>query len=353
MTTLENDILIKALMRQPTSRTPIWIMRQAGRYLPEYKLTRRRAGSFLELAKNPNLAAEVTLQPVERFDLDAAIVFSDILTIPDAMGLGLRFVEGEGPFFHKPIRNEEDVNSLVVPDPYDKLRYVIDAIEQSKKSLKNRIPLIGFSGSPFTLACYQIEGRGGTDFSYVKKMLYDNPSLFHKLLSINTRAVIDYLNAQINAGANAIMLFDTWGGILSYNAYIDFSLKYLKKILEALLRESGGHYVPKTIFTKGGGGWLDLISSVGADAVGVDWQVDLGLARNLTKGKVALQGNLDPAVMLASPEIVRREAEAVLKSFGKGKGHVFNLGHGISQHTDPENVKVLVETVKQKSPMFH
>ena len=353
MPTLENDILIKALMRQPTSRTPIWIMRQAGRYLPEYKRTRQRAGSFLELAKNPNLAAEVTLQPIERFDLDAAIVFSDILTIPDAMGLGLHFVEGEGPFFHNPIRSEEDIHCLVVPDPYDKLRYVMDAIEQSKKSLKNKIPLIGFSGSPFTLACYQIEGRGGTDFTYVKKMLYDNPSLLHKLLSINTKAVIHYLNAQINAGANAIMLFDTWGGILSYNAYIDFSLNYLKTTLEGLLKESDGQYVPKTIFTKGGGGWLDVISTVGADAVGVDWQVDLGLARDLTKGKVALQGNLDPAVMLASPEIVRREAEAVLKSFGKGNGHVFNLGHGISQHTDPENVKVLVETVKQKSPMFH
>ncbi len=328
-------------------------MRQAGRYLPEYKKTREKAGSFLNLAKNPDLATEVSLQPLERFNLDAAIVFSDILTIPDAMGLGLHFVEGEGPCFERPLRDEKSIYGLAPPDPSKELRYVIDTIRQLRKALKNRLPLIGFSGSPFTLACYQIEGRGGSDFQLVKKMLYERPKLLDVLLEVNTKSVIDYLNAQIMAGADAVMIFDTWGGILSQECYIKFSLKYIERILGGLIPSLDGRKVPKTVFSKGGAVWLDLLSKSGADAIGIDWQLDIGLARKVVNERVALQGNLDPSVLFGSPELVKSEVGKVLESYGNGSGHVFNLGHGVSQHTPPENVEILVEAVRDKSPSFH
>jgi uroporphyrinogen decarboxylase len=353
MTRPKNDTFLRALLRQPTPHTPIWIMRQAGRYLPEYNQTRARAGSFLELCKNPDLATEVTLQPLARFDLDAAILFSDILTIPDAMGLGLHFVEGEGPQFERPLRDEWEVRDLSPPDPAEHLGYVLDAVSQIRKALANEVPLIGFSGSPFTLACYMIEGRGGTEFALVKRMLYARPDLLHRILDVNARAVTAYLNAQIEAGAQAVMLFDTWGGALSHAAYHEFSLRYLEQIIEGLERTREGQAVPRIVFTKGGGVWLESIAAIGADAVGLDWTVDIGEARARIGGDVALQGNLDPAVLFATPEIVRAEAGKVLASFGAGAGHVFNLGHGISQHTPPENVAALVDAVHELSRPFH
>ena len=349
---IKNDLLIRAMLRMPTERTPVWIMRQAGRYLPEYRKIRSKAGSFLALAKNPALATEVTLQPLLRYNLDGAILFSDILTIPDAMGMELYFVEGEGPRFAKPLNSEEAITSLVPPDPYDKLKYVIDTVEQVSRDLKKQVPLIGFSGSPFTLACYQIEGRGGTNFQNVKRMIYDSPLIFHKLLDVNARAIIDYLNAQINSGVDVVMLFDTWGGILTHSAYLEFSLFYLEKILSELKLENESRKVPSVIFTKGGGVWLEKIVRLNVDAVGIDWQVDLGWAKKIAGNKVALQGNLDPAVLLSSPKVVKAEVEKVLDSFGSGAGHVFNLGHGISQHTDPDNLQVLIETVKILSPGY-
>jgi uroporphyrinogen decarboxylase len=353
MTRPKNDTFLRALLREPTPYTPIWIMRQAGRYLPEYNQTRARAGSFLELCKNPDLATEVTLQPLARFDLDAAILFSDILTIPDAMGLGLHFVEGEGPRFERPLRDEWEVRDLSVPDPVEHLGYVLDALSQIRKALANEVPLIGFSGSPFTLACYMIEGRGGTEFALVKRMLYSRPDLLHNILDINARAVTAYLNAQIEAGAQAVMLFDTWGGALSHAAYHEFSLRYLEQIVERLTRSRDGQIVPRIVFTKGGSVWLESIAAIGADALGLDWTVDIGQARARVGAKVALQGNLDPAVLFATPEIVRAEAGKVLASFGEGAGHVFNLGHGISQHTAPENVAALVDAVHDLSRAFH
>ena len=343
---LENDTMIRALLREPTAYTPIWLMRQAGRYLPEYNQTRARAGSFLALCKNPDLATEVTMQPLARYRLDAAIVFSDILTIPDAMGLGLYFAEGEGPKFERPLREEWEIRDLSAPDPSTHLRYVLDAVRQCRQALAGSVPLIGFSGSPFTLACYMIEGKGSSDFASVKKMLYLRPDLLHKILSVNTVAVTDYLNAQIEAGAEIVMIFDTWGGMLSHAAYHEFSLAYMQKIVAGLKREHGGQRVPKIIFTKGGGGWLESIADTGCDAVGLDWTVDIGLARARVGSRVALQGNLDPAVLLSSPEAVQREAVAVMKRFGSGPGHVFNLGHGISQHTPPEHVSALIEAVR-------
>ena len=343
---LENDTMIRALLREPTAYTPIWLMRQAGRYLPEYNQTRARAGSFLALCKNPDLATEVTMQPLARYRLDAAIVFSDILTIPDAMGLGLYFAEGEGPKFERPLREEWEIRDLSAPDPTTHLRYVLDAVRQCHQALAGSVPLIGFSGSPFTLACYMIEGKGSSDFASVKKMLYRRPDLLHKILSVNTTAVTDYLNAQIEAGAEIVMIFDTWGGMLSHAAYHEFSLAYMKKIVAGLMREPAGHRIPNIIFTKGGGGWLESIADTGCDGVGLDWTVDIGLARERVGSRVALQGNLDPAVLLSSPEAVQREAVAVLKQFGAGSGHVFNLGHGISQYTPPENVSALIEAVR-------
>jgi len=353
MSKLKNDTFIRALLREPTPYTPVWLMRQAGRYLPEYNQTRARAGNFLALCKNPDLATEVTLQPLARYALDAAIVFSDILTIPDAMGLGLYFAEGEGPRFERPLREEWEIRDLTAPDPATHLRYVLDTVSQVRRSLAGSVPLIGFSGSPFTLACYMIEGRGSSDFATVKKMLYERPDLLHRILEINTQAVITYLNAQIEAGAQAVMLFDTWGGMLSHAAYHEFSLAYLRRIIAGLTREREGLRVPNIVFTKGGGGWLENIAAIGCDAVGLDWTVDIGAARARVGMRVALQGNLDPAILLSSPQVVQREAAAILASYGKGSGHVFNLGHGISQHTPPENVAALIETVRTTSVAYH
>ena len=345
---MQNDTFLRALLREPTDHTPVWIMRQAGRYLPEYNATRKRAGSFLALAQTPELACEVTLQPLERFPLDAAILFSDILTVPDAMGLGLHFVEGEGPRFHRPLRDEAAIRALAAPD-LDKLRYVFDAVALIRKTLAGRVPLIGFSGSPFTLACYMIEGGGSEDFRTVKTMLYSRPDLLHRLLAVNAEAVAAYLNAQIDAGAQAVMVFDTWGGSLSHAAYEEFSLAYSRQVLARLRREREGRIVPRILFTKGGGGWLEAMAGAGADALGIDWQTDLGAARRRTGGQVALQGNMDPMALFAPPEAIQREARRVLASYGDGPGHVFNLGHGISQHTPPEHVAALVEAVHEAS----
>jgi uroporphyrinogen decarboxylase len=353
MPALQNDTLIRALLREPTPYTPIWIMRQAGRYLPEYNRTRARAGSFMDLCRNAAAATEVTLQPLERFPLDAAILFSDILTIPDAMGLGLAFVEGEGPRFARPLRDEKAILALGVPDPAGELRYVIDAVAQIRKALAGRVPLIGFSGSPFTLACYMIEGRGGTEFHETKRLLYERPDLMHHLLHVNARAVTAYLAAQVEAGAQAVMLFDTWGGALSGEAFHEFSLRYMQLVLAGLPREHAGARIPRVVFTKGGGQWLESLAHIGADGVGLDWTVDIAKARSRVGDRVALQGNLEPAVLFASPEAIRREANKVLAGYGHGPGHVFNLGHGISQFTPPEHVAALVETVHASSRQFH
>ncbi len=353
MTKLINDTLIRALLRQPTEYTPVWLMRQAGRYLPEYNQTRARAGDFLSLCKNPNFATEVTLQPLARFPLDAAILFSDILTIPDAMGLGLYFSEGEGPRFERPLREEWEIRALTVPDPGVHLRYVIDAVSQIRKALNGQVPLIGFSGSPFTLACYMIEGGGGTDFRQIKTMLYQRPDLLHHILSVNAQAVTDYLNAQIEAGAQAVMIFDTWGGALSHEAYQAFSLQYMKQIISQLKREKDGVRVPSIIFTKGGGLWLEQMVDSRCDAIGLDWTIQLADARKRVQDKVALQGNIDPAVLFATPEVIKHEVAKVLASYGKGSGHIFNLGHGISQFTLPENAFALVEAVHSLSRQYH
>jgi uroporphyrinogen decarboxylase len=328
-------------------------MRQAGRYLPEYNQTRARAGNFLALCKNPDLATEVTLQPLARYALDAAIVFSDILTIPDAMGLGLYFAEGEGPRFERPLREEWEIRDLTAPDPAVHLRYVLDTVSQVRRTLAGSVPLIGFSGSPFTLACYMIEGRGNSDFAAVKKMLYQRPDLLHRILKVNTHAVVAYLNAQIEAGAQAVMVFDTWGGMLSHAAYHEFSLAYIERIIGGLKRTHAGARIPNIVFTKGGGGWLESIAATGCDAVGLDWTVDIGAARARVGARAALQGNLDPAILLSTPEAIQREASAILASYGKGNGHVFNLGHGISQHTPPENVSALIEAVRGSSVRYH
>jgi uroporphyrinogen decarboxylase len=349
---MKNDTLLRALLRQPTEYTPVWIMRQAGRYLPEYNETRRRAGSFLALAKTPELACEVTLQPLERFALDAAIIFSDILTVPDAMGLGLYFAEGEGPRFERPVRDERDVAALAVPD-LAKLRYVFDAIAMTRKALAGRVPLIGFSGSPFTLACYMVEGGGSDDFRLVKSLLYGRPELLHRILAVNADAVTAYLNAQIEAGAQAVMIFDTWGGALSGPAYEAFSLAYSRRVLAGLKRENEGRVVPRILFTKGGGQWLEAMAESGADALGVDWQTSLGAARRRVGGRVALQGNMDPMALFGPPEASEREAARILDEFGAGPGHVFNLGHGVSQHTPPERVQALVEAVHARSLGAH
>jgi uroporphyrinogen decarboxylase len=350
---LRNDALIKALLRQPTPYTPVWIMRQAGRYLPEYNETRSRAGSFLALAKNPDLATEVTLQPLARFALDAAILFSDILTVPDAMGLGLYFVEGEGPKFERPLRDEWEVRNLFVPDPNEHLRYVVDAVAQTRRALDGRVPLIGFSGSPFTLACYMVDGGASADFRLTKAMMYSRPDLLHQILSINARAVTAYLNAQIEAGAQTVMLFDTWGGSLTGSAYREYSLTYMEQVVGGLLRWQNGERVPNIIFTKGGGAWLEDIAATGADAVGLDWTTDINAARLRVGDRVALQGNLDPGILFGSPERIRTEVQAVLQGYGVGTGHVFNLGHGISRYTDPDNVGLLVNVVHDLSRANH
>ncbi len=353
VSTLQNDRFLRALMRQPVDYTPLWIMRQAGRYLPEYNATRAKAGDFLSLCKNPDLATEVTLQPLERFPLDAAILFSDILTIPDAMGLGLRFAAGEGPKIDRPLRDEAAVRALHAPDPSVSLRYVTDAVSQIRRALQGRLPLIGFSGSPYTLACYMIEGGGSDDYRHIKGMLYARPDLLHHILQVTTQAVIDYLNAQIAAGAQAVMVFDSWGGGLSHAAYHTFSLPYLQQIAAGLTREADGRVVPRIAFTKGGGLWLESMADAGYDALGLDWNVDIGDARRRVGDKVALQGNFDPMALFGTPASIREEVGRILASFGHGDGHVFNLGHGVSQFTNPEHVAVLVDSVHTLSRQYH
>jgi uroporphyrinogen decarboxylase len=341
---LENDTLLRALRREPTPYTPVWLMRQAGRYLPEYQATRAKAGSFMALATNPDLATEVTLQPLARFPLDAAILFSDILTVPDAMGLGLTFAEGEGPRFARTVRDEAAIGALSVPD-MGRLSYVFEAVAQIKRALGSRMPLIGFSGSPFTLACYMIEGRGSSDFATVRTMAYARPDLMDRLVALNARAVTAYLNEQIARGVDAVMIFDTWGGLLSAAAYRRFSLAPIRDIIANLARGDDGRPIPSIVFTKGGGMWLDEIAACGAAGVGLDWTVDIGAARAAVGSRVALQGNLDPLVLLTDPATVAREAEAIVRAAGPEPGHIFNLGHGIVPGTAPDNVAVLVEAV--------
>ncbi|MEA9982120.1 uroporphyrinogen decarboxylase [Herbaspirillum sp. RTI4] len=348
---LKNDTFLRALLRQPTDYTPLWLMRQAGRYLPEYRATRTRAGSFLGLAKNSDYATEVTLQPLDRYPLDAAILFSDILTVPDAMGLELYFVDGEGPKFAKPLRDEDAVRALRAPD-LEQLRYVFDAVTQIRMTLDGRVPLIGFSGSPWTLACYMVEGGGSDDFRTVKSMLYSRPDLMHHILKVNADAVAAYLNAQIDAGAQAVMIFDTWGGALADGVYQEFSLRYMEQVVSQLKKEKDGQRIPSIVFTKGGGLWLEQIASIGADAVGLDWTVNLSDARRKVGDRVALQGNLDPSVLFAGPEQIRKEVRKVLEAFGTpadGAGHIFNLGHGISQFTPPEAVSIMTTAVHEIS----
>jgi uroporphyrinogen decarboxylase len=353
MTHLKNDTFLRALMRQPTEYTPVWMMRQAGRYLPEYNETRKRAGSFLGLCKSPDFATEVTLQPLARFPLDAAILFSDILTVPDAMGLGLYFAEGEGPKFERPLRNEWEIRNLIVPDPAEHLGYVIDAVASIRKALAGSVPLIGFSGSPWTLATYMVEGQGGTDFLIIKKMAYERPDLLHHILNITAQSVTSYLNAQIEAGAQAVMIFDSWGGALSHAAYREFSLAYMERIVSGLIRDREGRVVPRIVFTKGGGLWLESMAAIGADALGLDWTIDIGEARKRVGDKVALQGNFDPAILLSNPQAIEREVANILASYGAGHGHVFNLGHGITQFTPPENAGCMIYAVHNLSRQYH
>ena len=351
---LKNDVFIRSLLRQPVPYTPLWLMRQAGRYLPEYNQTRARAGSFLGLAQNPQFACEVTLQPLERFDLDAAILFSDILTIPHAMGLGLDFVAGEGPQFAHPLRTEADVSALQVPD-MNRLQYVFDAVSLIRKELDGKVPLIGFAGSPFTVACYMVEGQGSDDYRLIKSMLYSRPDLLHRILAINTQATIDYLNAQIRAGAQAVMVFDSWGGVLADGLFQQFSLAYTRKVVEGLVREQDGVQVPVIVVTKGGGLWLEDIADSGCDAMGVDWTVNLSKARRRVEDRVALQGNLDPMALFGTEQAIRAEARRVIDDFGPVGlgGHVFNLGHGISRFTPPEAVGILVDEVHSYSRANH
>jgi uroporphyrinogen decarboxylase len=349
MTNLINDRLIRALLRQPVDYTPVWLMRQAGRYLPEYRAMRAKAGDFMTLCKTPELACEVTLQPLARYDLDAAILFSDILTIPDAMGLGLHFTQGEGPAFERPIRTANDVERLGIPDPEADLGYVMAAVRTIKQALQNKVPLIGFAGSPWTLATYMVEGGSSKQFSIIKAMLYNQPQLLHNLLMKLATAVTHYLNAQIAAGANAVMLFDTWGGVLTTTAYQTFSLAYMQQIMAGLTRQIDGQTIPVILFTKGGQQWLEIIAASGCDAVGVDWTVDIGQARQRVNNQVALQGNLDPSILHAHPDFIRQEVQAIIKSYGNYPGHIFNLGHGITPDIPPEHVKVLVDAVHEVS----
>ncbi len=353
MSALKNDRLIKALLRQPVDRTPVWIMRQAGRYLPEYLETRAKAGDFMTLCSTPELACEVTLQPLRRFELDAAILFSDILTIPDAMGLGLYFSEGEGPKFKKTIDSASDVKNLIVPDPADKLRYVTDAVSLIRKELNGDVPLIGFAGSPWTLATYMVEGGSSKTFSKVKALLFEDPKSAHLLMRKLADSVATYLNAQIEAGAQAVMIFDSWGGVLTTPHYKEFSLSYMQQIVDQLIREKDGEKIPVVLFTKGGGMWLQDIADTGCDAVGLDWAVDINKARQLVGDKVALQGNMDPAIMATNADVIKQEASRILAEFGHGNGHVFNLGHGITPNIKPENVGALVDAVHDISAQYH
>ena len=349
MTELKNDRILRALARQPVDKTPVWMMRQAGRYLPEYRQVRGQAGDFMSLCKNTELACEVTLQPLERFELDAAILFSDILTIPDAMGLGLYFAEGEGPKFHKPLRSEADIDQLEVINTAVDLTYVTDAVSMIRQELNGRVPLIGFSGSPWTLATYMIEGQSSRDFTRAKTMLYTQPELLHQLLEKLALSVIDYLNAQILAGAQVVQIFDTWGGALSHNAYLEFSLTYMAKIVDGLIKQADGRDVPVILFTKGGGLWLEAMADTGCDCLGLDWTVDIGAAHHRVGDKVALQGNMDPAILRAKPEVIRGEVKRILGSFGQNDGHVFNLGHGITPDINPDNAKIFIDAVHEFS----
>lgn len=355
MTTPDNDCFLRALLREHTDFTPVWLMRQAGRYLPEYCNTRAKAGSFMNLAQNPDYATEVMLQPIDRYGIDAAILFSDILTVPDAMGLGLSFVQGEGPVFAHPVQDEEAVNRLFVPDPEDKLGYVTAAVRSIRRALNNRVPLIGFSGSPFTLACYMVEGRGSRDFRTAKTMMFRRPDLFERILDINAQAVADYLNAQIAAGAQAVQIFDTWGGMLADGDFQRFSLAATKKVIDRLTRVSEGRRVPAIVFTKGGGEWIAECAQSGCDALGLDWTTNLARARKVVGDRVALQGNMDPLALFGDEETIRREARKVMDAYGPvgTGGHVFNLGHGINQFTPVENVRILVDEVHSYSRRFH
>ncbi|MCC5854255.1 MAG: uroporphyrinogen decarboxylase [Idiomarina sp.] len=352
-TELKNDRYLRALAKQPVDRTPIWMMRQAGRYLPEYREIRKEAGDFMALCKNAELACEVTLQPLRRFPLDAAILFSDILTIPDAMGLGLYFEQGEGPRFERPIRDWRSVAALGIPDPEDDLGYVMKAVSTIRRELKGEVPLIGFSGSPWTLATYMVEGGSTKNFSEVKKMAFEEPEVMHMLLDKLAKSVILYLNAQIANGAQSVMIFDTWGGVLSPRDYREFSLHYMAQIVDGLTREAEGRRVPVTLFTKNGGQWLETMAATGCDALGVDWTTDLGEARRRVGDQVALQGNMDPSVLYASPERIRQEVQIILDSYGSGSGHVFNLGHGIHPGVKPEHAEAFIKAVTEFSPAYH
>ncbi len=349
MSELKNDRFIKALLREPLDRTPVWMMRQAGRYLPEYRATRGQAGDFMSLCKNTELACEVTMQPLERYELDAAILFSDILTIPDAMGLGLYFEEGEGPKFRKQVRTEADIEQLEVINTASDLPYVTDAVSMIRRELNGRVPLIGFSGSPWTLATYMVEGQSSRDFARAKTMLYTQPEVMHQLLEKLALSVIDYLNAQIRAGAQVVQIFDTWGGALSHAAYQEFSLAYMEKIVANLITHADGREVPVILFTKGGGHWLEAMADSGCHALGLDWTVDIGSARGRVGDKVALQGNMDPAVLRADSATIEREVASILTSYGDNPGHIFNLGHGITPDIDPANVKVFIDAVHKFS----
>jgi uroporphyrinogen decarboxylase len=353
MTVLKNDTFIRALLKQPVDHTPVWMMRQAGRYLPEYRKIREQAGSFLNLCTNPELACEVTMQPLRRFDFDAAILFSDILTIPDAMGLGLYFTEGEGPKFKYPVKTAADINKLPIPDPDIDLRYVVDAVRLIKKNLQGSVPLIGFSGSPWTLATYMVEGGSSKSFQKVKSLMYEQPKLLHIMLDKLAQSVAAYLNAQIEAGAQAVMLFDTWGGMLCPEDYIEFSLYYAKQVRALLKTDIDGQQIPTILFTKGGGLWLEAMTDSGYDALGLDWQTDIQKARARVGDKVALQGNMDPVALYAQPAIIVEKVKAILHKYGKGSGHVFNLGHGILPDINPDHVKAMVDAVHQYSPQYH
>ncbi|HEA3283706.1 uroporphyrinogen decarboxylase [Pasteurella multocida] len=353
MTALKNDRYLKALLREPVDMTPVWMMRQAGRYLPEYRATRAVAGDFMSLCRNAELACEVTLQPLRRYPLDAAILFSDILTIPDAMGLGLSFGVGEGPKFAHPIETQRAVQNLPIPDPEGELQYVMNAVRTIRRELKGEVPLIGFSGSPWTLATYMVEGGSSKAFTKIKKMLYADPQLLHQLLDKLADAVILYLNAQIKAGAQSVMIFDTWGGVLGHREYLDFSLHYMHKIVAGLIRENEGRKVPVTLFTKGGGMWLEAMAETGCDALGVDWTVNLAQAKARVGHKVALQGNMDPSVLYASPARIEQEVRSILADFGEGSGHVFNLGHGIHQDVPEQSPTVFVNAIHQFSQPYH
>ena len=349
MKDLKNDRFLRALARQPVDKTPVWMMRQAGRYLPEYRQVRAQAGDFMSLCKNTELACEVTLQPLERFELDAAILFSDILTIPDAMGLGLYFEVGEGPKFRKPVRTEADIDRLQVVNTASDLGYVTDAVSMIRRELNGRVPLIGFSGSPWTLATYMIEGQSSRDFIRAKTMLYTQPEVLHQLLEKLSLSVIDYLNAQILAGAQVVQIFDTWGGALSHDAYLEFSLAYMKKIVDGLIKHADGRDVPVILFTKGGGHWLEAMADSGCDCLGLDWTVDIGAAKGRVGSQVALQGNMDPAVLRSDRKGIESEVKTILESFGDDDGHVFNLGHGITPDINPDNVKIFIDAVHKFS----